>query len=74
MECGFAIYILGDNRSAISDFDTALKIRAHNPKLLYYKGLALEELKDYHGTLKSYQWAGELGEAEAYEVIQKYCN
>lgn len=108
-ERGFAKYQLGDYKGSISDFDVALQIKNYNPKLLYYKGLSYEELKNYKEALKCYQSAefnfrekpsyiyyhlgivklklgqkdnackdlskaGELGEADAYKIIQKNCN
>jgi len=65
---------LKDYKGCIEDADNALRI---NPKIAnsyFLKGRAYYRLGDKENACMSWSKAGELGKAEAYEYISKYCN
>lgn len=105
---GTAKQQLKDNRGALIDFDTAIRLKpGDNPIIYYDRAVAKCSLKKYNDALPDFDMsiklmptklayfsrgkikillgkkesacldlskAGELGMAEAYELIKKYCN
>ena len=73
--------MLDDYRGAINDYNNAMiawdygKIpnEAMYPSIYYYRGVCKYLLNDNDGACQDWSKAGELGETEAYQMINKNC-
>ena len=59
--------------SAIEDYDMALKLYPEMGEAYFNRGLVLIYLKDKEKGCIDLSRAGELGVADSYSVISKYC-
>lgn len=62
-----------DMLTAISQYTKALDLYPYIPEAYYNRGLVLIFLKDKEKGCLDMSKAGELGIADAYSVIKKYC-
>jgi tetratricopeptide (TPR) repeat protein len=65
---------LNDYNGCITDADIALSIDSKIANVYFLKGRASYRLGKKQDACKFWSKAGELGKAEAYEYITKYCN
>jgi tetratricopeptide (TPR) repeat protein len=70
---GYAKYNLKDYRGAISDYSKAIEIDVKYAIAYYIRGLAKLKIGQKESGCLDLSKAGELGEADAYEAISKYC-
>ncbi len=73
-EIGNAKYDLEDHRGAVLDYTKAIEINTKYSKAYYYRGFTKNLLGDKNGGCLDWSKAGELGYADAYDMIKKYCN
>ena len=66
-------YKIGEFQKCINDMNHAISIEEHDNSY-YYRGLAKIKLGKKIEGCSDLSKAGELGKAEAYEAIKKYCN
>lgn len=71
---GVANYRKGDYRGAIQDYSKAIEIKPDLAEAYLNRGIAKSQLGDKNGACLDLSKAGELGYADAYELIRKYCN
>jgi tetratricopeptide (TPR) repeat protein len=64
---------LQDTRGAIADFTMAIELYPNNKEAFYNRGLAKIALSQNESGCLDLSKAGELGYAQAYEAINKYC-
>ncbi len=65
---------IGDNLGAIKDWDKSIELNPKNFSAYYSRGLLKLGLGDKNGACLDLSMAGELGKAEAYDLIKKHCD
>jgi hypothetical protein len=65
---------LGDQRGAIQDCTSAIKLNPKYAEAYYVRGLIKHSLGDENGGCLDLSKSGELGYTQAYKVISDYCN
>ncbi|MCR4320470.1 MAG: tetratricopeptide repeat protein, partial [Candidatus Brocadiaceae bacterium] len=68
---GSVKYDLQDYTGAIQDYSKAIELNPKYAEAYLFRGGVKEMLKDKWGALEDLSKAGELGEARAYEEIQR---
>ncbi|MCJ7482893.1 MAG: tetratricopeptide repeat protein [Thermodesulfovibrionales bacterium] len=71
---GFAKAYLKDYIGTIDDLTKVIELDPNNSDAYYLRGFTKIEVGDKKGGCLDLSKAGELGNAEAYELIKKYCN
>ena len=67
--------LLGDNRGALQDYDNAIELRPNIGSTYISRGLLKYNFfNDHNGACTDWSKAGELGENDAYDYINEYCN
>jgi regulator of sirC expression with transglutaminase-like and TPR domain len=61
---------LGQTRSALKDFNAALKIRPDDPDLFYNRGMVYEAMGEKSNALADIQKAARAGHAKAREYLE----
>ena len=64
---------LKDYTGAIADYDKAIKLNPDYVKAYNNRGLAKSSINDYNGACSDWYKAKELGDYDAIELINKYC-
>ena len=65
---------IGDQRGAIQDCTSAIKLSPKHAEAYYVRGLIKHSLGDENSGCLDLSKAGELGYTQAYKVISDYCN
>jgi len=65
---------LEDYRGAIQDFNIAIGLNPFDERVYFNRGISKFELGDTYGACLDWSKSGELGNYDAYEVINDYCN
>lgn len=71
---GLAKYNLKDFRGAIQDLNKTIEINPFSTTNYTARGLIKFEFKDISGACLDFSKAGELGDVEAYHLIEQLCN
>ena len=66
--------IKGDYTGAIADYDKAIELNPKYAEVYFNRGIAKFILKEKDGACLDWSKAGALGDANAYDLIKKYCN
>jgi clan AA aspartic protease (TIGR02281 family) len=67
------LYELQNYQGAIADYTQVIILNPNNANAYYYRGLAKYNIGNHEGACQDWSKAGELGDANAYDMIQKYC-
>ncbi len=65
---------LKDFKGALSDYNIAIQLKPDDSNTYYGRAIIKSSIKDINGACLDWSKAGELGKAEAYDMIKKYCN
>jgi len=71
---GNAKHDLNDYKGAIQDYNKAIELKPNYAKAYYGRGIVKILLGQNDNARLDLSKAGELGFAEAYKAIEKYCN
>ena len=66
-------FALKDYRGAISDFNKSIEYDPKNANSYLYRGASYDVLDDMKNACLDWSMAGELGNQQAYGLIQKHC-
>ena len=71
---GRSKFALHDFRGAVEDFSIVISLTTNSGNIYFLRGLSKFFLNQKASSCQDFSKAGELGYAEAYDAIRKYCN